>query len=120
MSQREDDIFWEGAGQDRLMAQQCAACATIRHPPAAGCPRCGALDWNPRQLSGRGTIATWVVSKHPTKPDLEPRTIIVVELEEGVRVVSNLVDAENARMGARVAVEFHDVDGQKFPFFRTA
>lgn len=116
---RDQDFFWEGVDRGELLAQRCQACSTLRHPPAPCCPQCGSPDWHAERLSGRGAIYTWLVSRHPTQPDSEPRMMIVVDLEEGIRIVSNLVDAENARTGAPVALEFGVVNGQALPLFRT-
>jgi uncharacterized OB-fold protein len=58
------------------------------------CPRCGSLEWDARQASGRGTVLSWIVSHHPTQPDNQPRVVVLVELEEGARVVGNFIGAE--------------------------
>jgi uncharacterized OB-fold protein len=119
VAKRDQDFFWEGVDRDELLAQKCRGCARLRHPPGPRCPHCGSPEWEPHRLSGRGDIHTWLVSRHPTRPDPNPRMMIVVQLEEGLRLVSNLVDAENARTGAPVEVEFGTVGGVKLPLFRT-
>jgi uncharacterized OB-fold protein len=65
-------------------------------------------------------IHTWIISKHPSQPDPDPKTVILVDLEEGVRFVSNLIDSENAASGAPVVLEFAEVKGRRLPLFRTA
>ncbi|MFM8861061.1 MAG: Zn-ribbon domain-containing OB-fold protein [Acidimicrobiia bacterium] len=116
-----DDAFCgEGAAQHRLLIQQCTACDTVRHPPTPVCPDCGSLEQGAIESAGRGTILTWIVSRHPTEPDAEPRIVILVQLDEGTRLVSNLVDAEPAPTlnDARVEVCFVDHDGVVLPQFR--
>jgi uncharacterized OB-fold protein len=119
MPRRDDDFFWEGVDRGELLAQRCEGCGTLRHPPQPTCASCGSLAWKAEALSGRGRIYTWLVSRHPSKPDAQPRMMIVVDLEEGLRFVSNLVDAENVATGAPVVLEFGEVGGQRLPLFRT-
>jgi uncharacterized OB-fold protein len=118
-AKRDQDFFWDGVDRAELLAQKCAGCGGLRHPPLPACPGCGSADWTAEKLSGRGVILTWVVSHHPSLPDPEPQLVILVDLAEGLRLVSNLVDAENARIGAPVAVEFGEVKGRRLPLFRT-
>jgi uncharacterized OB-fold protein len=115
-------FFWEGAADDRLLIQRCASCGVLRHPPAPMCGRCGSLEWDALDASGRGRIYTWIRSLHPNRPDDEPRIVILVELEEGVRIVSNLVDAphDGPFDDLPVVVEFRDVDSVRTPLFRIA
>jgi hypothetical protein len=83
------------------------------------CPRCGSLEWDTQEASGRGTIHSWIVSHHPTEPDDAPRIVVLVELDEGVRIVSNL-DASVAEVENDMPVEvvFVEVDGVTLPQFR--
>jgi uncharacterized OB-fold protein len=118
-ARREQDFFWEGVDRGELLAQQCLGCGRLRHPPSPLCADCGSGEWEGARLSGRGKIHTWIVSRHPTQPDSAPRTVILVDLDEGLRIVSNLIDAGNAREGAAVALEFGEVNGARLPLFRT-
>ena len=84
------------------------------------CADCLSLEWEPVTSSGRGSIYSWVVSHHPTEPDAEPRIVVLVELEEGVRLVANLqgLPWEEVRNDLPVEVFFADVDGVRLPQFR--
>jgi hypothetical protein len=86
------------------------------------CPRCGSLEWNEQELSGRGTLHSWIVSRHPSEPDDAARIVALIELEEGIRLVSNLQDIEPAAAENDMALEvvFVDVDGVRLPQFRPA
>jgi len=117
---RDEDFFWSGVDEGRLLAQKCAACGTLRHPPAPMCGTCNALGWEPHALSGRGRIFSWLISKHPTQPDAEPRTVILVDLDEGLRMVSNLRGGDTPAIGATVGVFFADIGGARLPQFRIA
>lgn len=118
----DDAFFWEGAKEHRLLIQQCGDCGRLRHPPTPMCPSCGSLDNRSIESAGNGSILTWIVSRHPTQPDADPRIVILVQLDEGTRIVSNLVDTDpdDVRNDARVAVTFVDHDGTVLPQFRLA
>ena len=118
-AKRDQDFFWEGVDRGELLAQKCLGCETLRHPPLPRCSACGSGEWRAVSLSGRGVIHTWIVSRHPSRPDPDPRTVVLVDLEEGLRFVSNLIDAEAAKTGAPVTLEFAEVNGQRLPLFRT-
>ena len=72
--------------------------------------------------SGRGTVHSWIVSRHPTDPDDAARIVALIDLEEGVRLVSNLADVDTGgpagvTNGMAVEVVFRDVDGTRLPQF---
>jgi uncharacterized OB-fold protein len=119
-AKRDQDFFWEGVDRGELLCQKCLGCGALRHPPLPRCGGCGSGAWEERRLSGRGVIHTWIVSRHPSQPDPTPRVVVLVDLEEGLRFVSNLVDAEAAEAGAPVELEFREVDGRRLPLFRKA
>ena len=118
----DDAFFWDGAAEDRLLIQRCADCGLLRHPPAPMCGNCGSLAWDTLEASGNGRIVTWIFSLHPNRPDDPARIVILVQLEEGVRVVSNLVDPphDGPYDDLVVEVEFRDDRGTRTPFFRVA
>jgi uncharacterized protein len=86
------------------------------------CPVCGSLEWTVQEASGRGTVHSWIVSRHPSVGDDLPRIVALVELEEGVRLVSNLQDIDPAQVANDMDVEvvFRQIDGVKLPQFRPA
>jgi uncharacterized OB-fold protein len=118
----DNRFFWEGARDGRLLLQRCSSCGALRHPPGPMCGRCLSLEWEAVESAGRGTIYSWVVSHHPTEPDAEPRVVVLVDLDEGVRMVGNLTGApwRDIRNEAPVEVYFADVDGVVLPQFRVA
>jgi uncharacterized OB-fold protein len=117
-----DAFFWDGAAEGRLLIQRCADCGTLRHPPAPMCGSCGSLVWDTLEATGRGRIYSWMYSLHPNRPDDAARVVILVELEEGARLVSNLVDAppDGPYDDLPVIVEFRDDRGAATPCFRLA
>ena len=118
--------FWEAAARHELVLQKCAQCGTIRHPPRPMCPVCNSMDSLFEQASGRGRIWSWVIAHAPVLPSFAekvPYNVVVVELEEGVRMIGNLLDVDNDAIteGMEVAVDFEDVEeGVSLPVWRPA
>jgi uncharacterized OB-fold protein len=117
---RDDEFFWNGVAEGKLLARRCARCRRLQQPPSPMCPQCGSLEWDVEELSGRGTLHSWIVSHHPSEPDDAARIVGLIELEEGIRLVSNLQGIEPAAVRNDVALEvvFMDVDGVRLPQFR--
>jgi uncharacterized protein len=115
-------FFWDGARAGRLLFQRCTACGLLRHPPRPMCPSCRSFDWDAQEASGRGTIYSFVIHHHPPLPGFAlPLTIVLVELVEGVRLISNLAGADHAavEIGAEVEVVFSEtVDDVRYPEFQ--
>jgi uncharacterized protein len=110
---RDNRFWWDGVEARELRIQRCAGCADLRHPPGPMCPSCGSTDWDWIVASGRGTIASYVVHHHPPLPGVElPHAIVLVDLEEGVRLVSEVVDMSHrdVRIGMGVELAWKDLD----------
>ena len=120
MPKRDQDFFWEGVDRGKLLAQRCDDCGTLRHPPAPMCAQCQSLKWSQQELSGEGTVFSWLISKHPNDESIPSRTVLLVQLKEGLRLVSNLVEAETTEIGAPVELAIGDMLGLKLPLFRNA
>jgi uncharacterized OB-fold protein len=109
---RDTAFFWEGTAAGELRIQRCSGCGALRHPPGPACPACGDLEWDYVVSGGRGTVYSFVVHHHPpVPPHRAPFVVAVVELEEGTRIVGNLLEAEpsEAEVGMAVKVEFQRV-----------
>jgi 3-oxo-4,17-pregnadiene-20-carboxyl-CoA hydratase alpha subunit len=119
---RDELGFWEGADRHQLVIQRCADCGTRRHPPSPMCGACGSLATDYEASSGRGRVLSWMLSHHPNRPDDPPTVVILVELEEGIRVVSNLVDppGPGPYEDLTVEVDFADQDDAVIPVFRAS
>ena len=110
----DTQFFWDGAKEHRLLIQRCAGCGTLRHPPRPMCPSCQSLEWDAVEASGRGTVYSFVMPRHPPLPWFDDGYIVaLVELEEGTRLVTNLVGVEPAEVsiGLPVVVSFETFDG---------
>ena len=122
---RDSEPFWAGVKQHKLLIQRCIDCSALRHPPQPACPDCGSLEIDWQQASGRGVVYSFVIQREPTHPFFQnvPYNVILVELEEGTRLVSNLLDVEpdEIRIGMSVELFFEDVDPEAtLPKFRSA
>jgi uncharacterized OB-fold protein len=86
--------FWEGTREGELRIQRCAACARHFFYPRVVCPNCGSSEIAWVRASGRATLYSYVISHHPAPgfDDDVPYVISIVTLEEGPRMLTNLVD----------------------------
>jgi uncharacterized OB-fold protein len=106
--------FWEACQRHELYVQKCGACATLRYYPRAVCPSClsDRIEWV--RCSGRGTVYTFTVTHQNQAPgfrDTLPYVLAYVELDEGVRMLTNIVGCapDDVRIGMAVEVVFEDV-----------
>jgi uncharacterized OB-fold protein len=101
--------FWDAAEEGRLVVKRCAACGRPHHYPRAICPFCGSdrTEWMP--ASGRGTIYSYSVMRRVAAP----YAIAYVTLDEGVTMMTNIVDCDldAIRIGQPVRVVFRPTDG---------
>jgi uncharacterized OB-fold protein len=100
-------FFWDGLREQKLLIQRCKSCSALRHPPRPMCPKCNSLEWDTLPSSGRGVVYSWVMPQHPRFPFFEyPYIVVLVELAEGVRLVSNLcgIAPDGVRVGMPVEV----------------
>ena len=103
-------FFWDGARAGKLLIQRCKSCAALRHPPGPVCPKCHSFEWDALEASGRGTVYSFVVMHYPEVPPFDhPNPIGLIELEEGTRLVAQLVGVApgDVRIGQPVQVEFN-------------
>ena len=107
-------FFWDGVRQGKLLIQRCRACAQLRHPPGPVCSSCHSFDWDTLTACGFGTVYSFVVMHYPEVAPFEhPNLIGLIELDEGTRLVAQLVrlGREQVAIGQRVKVEFNRFDG---------
>lgn len=116
--------FWNACNRGELLIPLCQECNQLFYYPRVACPHCAGNNLGWRRSTGLGKVfsfshvqmsffgAVWA--------DEVPYTVILVDLDEGVRLLSRLigVEREKVAIGARVAVDFHVVDNQGLPFFR--
>ncbi|HVZ06290.1 Zn-ribbon domain-containing OB-fold protein [Rhodopila sp.] len=118
--------FFDGARDKRLMLQCCTGCGKWSFPVRERCPHCFAatLEW--RQASGKGTLYTFTIMHQVMNPGFAssvPYNVAQVDLEEGVRMVSNVIGCRNDALKIGMALEavFEDAgDSITLPKFRPA
>jgi uncharacterized OB-fold protein len=94
--------YWTHCNEERLCFQQCLDCRRWRHIPRPMCAACGSMQWAWRESCGRGRVFSWTITRAPLHPAFAadvPYAVLLVELEEGVRMISGF------RNGSIVAIE---------------
>ena len=108
------EFFWTGVKEHQLLLQQCDKCSAYRFPPSPICPECLSSDYTVKPVSGKGTVFTFGVYHRLYNPAFEedlPYTVGMIELEEGPRLVSNVVGIapDDVYCGMPVEVTFDDI-----------
>jgi len=118
--------FWDAAAEGRLLIQRCNACDQWQYYPRPFCKRCWSEDLEWAEASGKGTIYTFSIVRRNDLPpfgDRVPYVPAIIDLEEGPRMMSEVVDAalESIEVGQAVVVDFREIDDElKRPVFRPA
>jgi uncharacterized OB-fold protein len=116
--------FWDATRERRFLVETCADCGQAIWYPRPFCPHCGGttLEWH--DASGRGQVYTFTVEHKPSGAfGTEPYVVALVELEEGVRLLSNVVEVEpgDGTVGMPVELVWEPLDdGRHLPLFRPA
>ena len=116
--------FYEHCARGELRFQRCSACKTWRHVPRELCAACGSFDWSWELSSGKGRVFTWTVvvrALHPAFHGQEPYAPVVVEMDEGLRLLGRVLDCppEELEIDMPVEVVFDDTgEGVSLPVFR--
>jgi len=116
--------FWEAARRHELTAQRCLDCGTFRFPAREVCSGCLSRRAEWQRVSGRGRVFSVVVMHQPSHPWFASRTpyaVVVVELDEGARMLSTVVGPEPhaIAIGMPVEVDFEDLTAEiSLPVFR--
>ncbi len=117
------DEFWEATKEDKFLLQKCGSCGCTIWFPRRICPECQSFDISSYEASGKGTIYTFSVTWRAQGPwaACSPYVLAYIELEEGPRVMTNIVECEveDLKIGDPVEVVFAETDqGIKVPRFR--
>ena len=128
MVNRDSQFFWDGTKAGELRIQKCNACGANRFPPGPACQSCEAYDRGYEVASGTGTVFSYVVHRHPPVPGKElPIVIALIDLDEGVRMVGEVVDVPTEagepaiEIGMPLRVDFNRVDDElTLPVWRRA
>lgn len=116
--------FWEGTKNHQLKYQQCKNCSYIFFPPQPNCPNCLSADLGWKISAGKGVLATFT-NIHFAAPswmsEKMPYTVIIVRLDEGFTMMSNLINhkPKDIEIMKRVEAVFNDVSDEiTLPYFQ--
>jgi uncharacterized OB-fold protein len=119
---RDTQFFWDGLEAGELRIQQCSGCGRLYHPPRVRCAECGSYDLGYAVSSGQGIVYSFVEPCHPKLPSFDyPYVVGLVELEEGTRLLTNIVDIapEQVEVGMSVELVIRNPDPElTLPMFR--
>ena len=116
--------FYGYCKNGELRFQRCRDCRSWRHVPREMCAECGSWEWEWERSTGRGTVFTWTVvvrALHPAFQEACPYAPVVIEMEEGVRILSQLTDCppDQLQIDMPVEVVFEDTSEEvALPKFR--
>lgn len=119
----ETKTFWDATAQGKLVLPRCNSCGAVIWYPRTSCPKCASTDVDWIEASGRGTVYSFSVIRRTGVPWREamPYVLAYVELEEGPRVLTNIVevDPDDVSVGQAVTAVFHDTgEGSALVRFR--
>ena len=128
MVNRDSQFFWDGTKAGELRIQVCNACGAKRFPPGPACQSCEAYDRGYEVAAGTGTVFSYVVHRPPPVPGKElPIVIALIDLDEGVRMVGEVVgvadgeDGPEIEIGMPLRVDFNTIDDDlTLPVWRRA
>jgi uncharacterized OB-fold protein len=116
--------FWKRCQDGHLYFQQCGSCGLFRHLPRYICAKCGSPEYSWESSSGKGSLYSWTITHqalHPAFAHEIPFVAAVVELEEGVRMATRLINWNRETLALDLPVEltFETIgDGFRLPVFR--
>jgi len=122
----ETQHFWDGTKAGELRLQRCDGCANVYFPPRPFCPSCGSRKVSVFKASGKGKLYSYVINHRPAAPGFTPPyAIAVIELDEGPRMMSNIIDCpqtpEALELDMKLEVAFEKLDDKiTLPMFRPA
>ncbi|MCP5028453.1 MAG: Zn-ribbon domain-containing OB-fold protein [Actinomycetia bacterium] len=121
----ETQHFWDGTKEGELRFQRCTDCASVYFPPRAFCPQCSSRDVEVVTSSGRGKLHSYVINQREPPGFTAPYSIAVVELDEGPRMMTNIVGCDQTPealvLDMAVEVVFEDLgDDISLPLFQPA
>ena len=120
----ETKHFWEGTRAGELRLQRCLRCEKAYFPPRPFCPSCGSREVGTFRASGKATLYSYVINHRPAAPGFTPPyAIAVVTLEEGPRMMTNIVDCpqtpEALELDMALEIAFEKLDDEiTLPLFR--
>ena len=121
----ETQHFWEGTKAGELRLQRCIDCRHVYFPPRPFCPSCSSRSVSIFKASGRGRLLSYVINQRPHPAWNAPYSIAIVELDEGPRMMSNIVGCDQTpealQLDMPLEVTFEDLSNEiALPLFKPA
>jgi uncharacterized protein len=121
----ETQHYWDGAAAGELRLQRCSACANVYFPPRPFCPACASRQVEVFAASGKATLYSYIINHRAAPGFTAPYAVAVVQLAEGPRLMSNIVDCpqtpEALVLDMPLEVVFQKLDDKiTLPVFRPA
>ena len=120
----ETQFYWDGAKAGKLLLNSCTACDKPYFPPRPFCPSCGSRKVEVIEASGKGRLYSYIINHMPAPGYETPFIVAVVQLEEGVRMMSNILDCpaepEALELDMPLEVTFEQRGDIAVPQFRPA
>lgn len=117
----DHEHFWQGLRDGKLLIQKCDNCGTLRHPPQPMCEECQSTEWSTIESTGEGEVYTYTVMHYPEIPPFDyPNIIVLIDLKEGVRITSQLMDCkpDDVEIGMKVKMKITEVqEDMSLPLF---
>ena len=116
--------YWQALSEGNLEIQVCRECGTKRHYPRPRCPECLSSEYAWERVSRYGVVYSYTIARrafHPAWQSLVPYALVIAELDDGVRILADVVGdpVERIRIGQRLEVVLEDMPGQsRVPRFR--
>lgn len=113
VSNPDSQVYWDGARENRLLIRKCKSCGTTHFMPRHLCPSCWSEDLEWIEASGRATVHSYTVIRRAPLPEFAeyvPYLVALVDLEEGPRMMANILgaDALDTKIGDQVEVCFEE------------
>jgi uncharacterized OB-fold protein len=115
--------YWDSLKRSALSVQRCKGCGTLRNYPRLVCDRCYSVECDWVDLSGRGKVHSWTITHHAFHPSFKeevPYVLVIVDLDEGVRMMGRLRGAADEKISIGMPVQFavdQREDGWAMPAF---
>jgi uncharacterized OB-fold protein len=124
ISNADSQPYWQGARENKLLIRKCNACGQVHFMPRHVCPTCWSDDLQWIEASGKGTVHSYTIIRRASDPrfaHLVPYVVVLVDLQEGPRMMANVL-GENAlktKIGDALTLVFEDRgDGDQLPQFQ--
>lgn len=123
---KDTEPFWKGAKEEKILIQRCQDCGSTQFYPRPSCNQCLSDQMMWIEACGRGIVYTYTINHLPANPfmkDKTPYAVAIVQLDEGIKMMANIIDSplDQIQVGAPVEVVFEKANEEiTLPQFKLA